>query len=249
MLYEQKELENLGHKVWIDVESIYGSSLESMANAIENSSCILMCITSKYKESNFCRLEAEYLIQQKKLFIPLIMEKGYKPDGWLGIILGIFLKKNLIKIIFIHDSVQPYNNFFSFLGSKIYIDFTKNEFDFAFNEVNRNLSLILKHDIQKINRSVNNSSVLKTGSRLNTAETSRMDMNYLIGNISSKKTPEELVEVTWTEDQVEEWFDKMNIDSKIVENLTPCNGQGRLLNNLFHLYNIDIDTFNKYIIF
>ena len=73
----KSELERRGMKVWIDVESISGSSLESMASAIENSMCVLVCVTEKYKESNFCRLEAEYLIQQKKPFVPILMQKGW----------------------------------------------------------------------------------------------------------------------------------------------------------------------------
>ena len=32
--------------------------------------------------------EAEYAFQQRKKIIPLIMQGGYKPDGWLGMILG-----------------------------------------------------------------------------------------------------------------------------------------------------------------
>jgi hypothetical protein len=47
----KSDLENQNLKVWIDVEAISGSSLESMANAIENSFCILMCMTEKYKQS------------------------------------------------------------------------------------------------------------------------------------------------------------------------------------------------------
>lgn len=39
----KKFLEALNYKVWIDVENISGSSLESMANAIENSICVLIC--------------------------------------------------------------------------------------------------------------------------------------------------------------------------------------------------------------
>lgn len=62
-----------------------------------------------------------------------------------------------------------------------------------------------------------------------------MDMNYVIGNITSNKAPEELEEIKWNEDQVEEWFEKMNIDSKIVENLTPCNGQGKLFNTQIYI--------------
>lgn len=39
----KESLEKIGYKIWIDVESIHGSSLEAMALAIENSDCILIC--------------------------------------------------------------------------------------------------------------------------------------------------------------------------------------------------------------
>jgi hypothetical protein len=53
-----------------------------MAKAVENSDCILICMTDKYKISPNCRAEAEYTFHIRKKYIPLIMEKGYKPDGW-----------------------------------------------------------------------------------------------------------------------------------------------------------------------
>ena len=79
----KKFLETLGHKVWIDTENIHGSSIDAMAKGIEESWCILICMSSKYKESINCRSEAEYVLQIKKPYVPLIMEKSYKPDGWL----------------------------------------------------------------------------------------------------------------------------------------------------------------------
>ena len=33
-------------------------------------------------------LEAEYAFQQGKTIIPLKMEKGYRADGWLGLLIG-----------------------------------------------------------------------------------------------------------------------------------------------------------------
>lgn len=33
-------------------------------------------------------IEAEYAFQKKKLIIPLKLERGYEPDGWLGFICG-----------------------------------------------------------------------------------------------------------------------------------------------------------------
>lgn len=80
----KKELESMRFKVWIDVENIHGSSLESMARAVENSTCVLFCVTEKYKMSPYCRAEAEYTFSLGKPFVPLIMQENYKPDGWLG---------------------------------------------------------------------------------------------------------------------------------------------------------------------
>lgn len=111
------ELEKCQFKVWIDVENISGSSLESMANAIENSFCILICMTEKYKQSPNCRAEGEYSFQLNRPIIPLIMQKDYRPDGWLGII----------------------------LGKKIYINFTNN-FDDSMTSLNQELTKVLTID-------------------------------------------------------------------------------------------------------
>ena len=75
-------LENIGHKVWIDVDQIHGSSCEAMADAIENAKVVLMCMTEKYKQSTNCRAEAEYSFQLNRPIVPLILEKGYKANGW-----------------------------------------------------------------------------------------------------------------------------------------------------------------------
>jgi hypothetical protein len=81
-------LKEKGYRVWIDVEQIYGSSLASMAEAVENASVFLMCVSEKYYLSPNCRLEAEYAVRLQKPIIPLIMQPEYSPLGWLGIIIG-----------------------------------------------------------------------------------------------------------------------------------------------------------------
>lgn len=78
----KNELEKIGYKIWIDLKSANKLSLDSIAEAIENSSCVLICMTEKYKQSSDCRAEAEYAFQLNKPIIPLIMQKDYKPDGW-----------------------------------------------------------------------------------------------------------------------------------------------------------------------
>lgn len=118
----KNELEKDGHKIWIDVEDIHGSSLESMANAIEKSVCVLMCMTEKYKQSPNCRAEAEYAFQLNKPIIPLIMQKDYKPDGWLGII----------------------------LGSKIFINFMKYDLDECLRRLRMEIQIIFKDNLIKV---------------------------------------------------------------------------------------------------
>ena len=40
------------------------------------------------KESANCRLEANYAHQQELDMVPLMLTEGFKPKGWLGLILG-----------------------------------------------------------------------------------------------------------------------------------------------------------------
>ncbi|XP_070543099.1 uncharacterized protein [Ptychodera flava] len=63
-------LKNAGYKVWMDIESMEGSTLEGMASAVENAAVVFMGISQKYKESANCRMEAEYAFQLKKEIIP-----------------------------------------------------------------------------------------------------------------------------------------------------------------------------------
>ncbi|XP_050391685.1 uncharacterized protein LOC126810559 [Patella vulgata] len=82
------ELRRHGYKVWMDIDDMEGSTLQAMAEAIEQAEVVLICMSRKYKDSPNCRAEGEYAHQRRKKIIPLILERGYQPDGWLGLILG-----------------------------------------------------------------------------------------------------------------------------------------------------------------
>lgn len=101
MLKIAKSLKSQGYTVWLDVEQMSGSTLEAsmfslpffssfclfclfylVANAVENASCVLVCMTEKYKDSPNCRLEGEYTTSAKKKFIPLMLQKNFVPRGW-----------------------------------------------------------------------------------------------------------------------------------------------------------------------
>eukprot|EP01047_Picozoa_sp_COSAG01_P072117 COSAG01_NODE_11381_length_1948_cov_3.327204_1_plen_525_part_10 len=80
-----------GCAVWIDIEKMQGSTVEVMAEAVEQAVCVVYGISKAYKESTNCRLEAQYAFQQKKDMVPLMLEEGYSPNGWLGMLLGVRL--------------------------------------------------------------------------------------------------------------------------------------------------------------
>ncbi|XP_076081658.1 uncharacterized protein LOC143052497 isoform X1 [Mytilus galloprovincialis] len=81
-------LQEKGLPIWIDTEQMRGSTLQAMAEAVENAALVLICMSESYKHSPNCRLESEYTYRCGKEYIPLMVQKYYKPDGWLGALLG-----------------------------------------------------------------------------------------------------------------------------------------------------------------
>ena len=55
MIQLKTQLQAQGYKVWMDIDEMGGSTLESMARAVENASVVLVCVSQKYKESPNCR--------------------------------------------------------------------------------------------------------------------------------------------------------------------------------------------------
>ncbi|XP_046350500.2 uncharacterized protein LOC124131332 [Haliotis rufescens] len=75
-------------KVWMDIDNMEGSTLQAMAEAVEGASVVVVCMSERYKLSQNCRSEAEYAFDLRKPIIPLILQRDYKPNGWMGIIKG-----------------------------------------------------------------------------------------------------------------------------------------------------------------
>ena len=88
MLRVRDDLRTAGYNVWMDVDHMTGSCLEAMAKAVEGADTVVIALTAKYKESHACRTEAEYAYGLNKRIVPLMVQGGYKPDGWLGAMLG-----------------------------------------------------------------------------------------------------------------------------------------------------------------
>jgi hypothetical protein len=71
--------------------------MSAMADAVENSEFVIMCMSDSYKQSTYCQAEAEYAFKCKRCLIPLIMREGYKPDGWLGFMIGSRMYINFVR--------------------------------------------------------------------------------------------------------------------------------------------------------
>jgi hypothetical protein len=95
-----QSLRQLNYRIWLDIDDMHGNTLESMAHAVEQASLLVICMTDKYKQSPNCQSEAEYAYRLKKPFVPIVLQSKYKPDGWLGML----------------------------VGARVYVDFTKKDF-------------------------------------------------------------------------------------------------------------------------
>ncbi|CAF1022810.1 unnamed protein product [Adineta ricciae] len=100
-IYE--ELVKTGFRVWIDFDQMHGNIMDAMAQAIERSNMIIICMSEQYRRSNYCRAEAHYAFQRELKIVPILLQEHYEPDGWL-----LFL-----------------------IGQLLYVDFTKYEFSRA----------------------------------------------------------------------------------------------------------------------
>ena len=80
------------------VSAMKGDVLSKMAEAIENSNTVIICVSRYYRESPNCRAEANYIRNRQQIqtinIIYLMMEDDYTTtsktpvDGWLGIYLA-----------------------------------------------------------------------------------------------------------------------------------------------------------------
>lgn len=100
-IYE--ELIRRGYRVWIDFDQIHGNVMDAMAQAIEQSQMILICMSEQYRRSNYCRAEAHYAFQRQLRLVPVLLQEHYQPDGWLLFLIGQLLYVDFTKHEFTHS--------------------------------------------------------------------------------------------------------------------------------------------------
>jgi hypothetical protein len=62
--------------------------IEKLGDAIQRCSYFFMCMSAEYRESANCRGEANFAKKAKKAMCPLMVQAGYEPSGWLGLLAG-----------------------------------------------------------------------------------------------------------------------------------------------------------------
>ena len=97
-LYE--ELSKASYRVWIDFDQMHGNVMDAMAQAIEQSHTVIICMSEEYRKSNYCRAEAHYAFQRQRKIVPVLLQKHYRPDGWLLFLIGQLVYVDFIKYEF-----------------------------------------------------------------------------------------------------------------------------------------------------
>ena len=82
-------LKRVGINTWIDDEMMAMGKdvLESMAEGVENASCVVVFFSDAYKESVNCRRECKFARKTNKPVVYVRAEPNYFPQGWLGLLM------------------------------------------------------------------------------------------------------------------------------------------------------------------
>lgn len=87
-------------RVWIDLERMNGIIMQAIAEAIEQSKYVLICMSDSYCISPYCQSEAQYAFEKRRTLIPIRVQSGYKPQGWLAFTVSGRLYVDFIKMNF-----------------------------------------------------------------------------------------------------------------------------------------------------
>ncbi|CAF0801731.1 unnamed protein product [Adineta ricciae] len=185
-----KFLVDQGFKVWIDLDNMHGPAMSAMADAVENSEFVIMCMSDSYKQSTYCQAEAEYAFNCKRRLIPLIMRPKYRPDGWLGFL----------------------------IGSRIYVDFGRFDFETACGKLMTEISLQSKRPLpSKADRVKGDEKSDKKSVLISGHEKPSMDDNTnILSSFTQRKTMS-----NFNRKLIKDWTASDVLDFLSTERLTP----------------------------
>ncbi|CAF2412789.1 unnamed protein product [Rotaria sp. Silwood2] len=97
LVYEIHEfLANEGYNIWFERNNSHGKTIETQAEAIDNSTLVILCVSNSYKRDNQCQAVARYAFNCKQFILPLIVRKGYTIGGWLNVITNKYKPINFV---------------------------------------------------------------------------------------------------------------------------------------------------------
>ncbi|CAF0834036.1 unnamed protein product [Adineta steineri] len=132
------ELIKNGYRVWIDFDQMHGNVMDAMAQAIDRSEIIIICMSEQYRQSNFCRAEAHYAFQRQRRIVPVLMQKHYKPDGWLLFLIEQGQTSQILSLLQ-EDSLRRINQSISLIELSCFHSLMQEQQATKSTEINRNI--------------------------------------------------------------------------------------------------------------
>jgi len=233
----QNDLKKSGYSIYMNTNSNY--LLDETKKAIEDASCILVCVCEKYRLDENCQLEAIYANKLNKILIPLCMQEGYEnldPSCWISMLTASKKMINFVNIGFgesmkllkkelerLHiekgkSCVNTKNDTVN--QSQAYstmIDYEVDESEIEDDEENEEIDY---HDFLK-----SDSNITNTDSHKEKRETKQVN--------SFRKVNAE----NWDEKQVATWLTQENVHEAIFNAFKRLNGH-----SLKELYNIKLEN-------
>ena len=83
-----KKLEKINVKIWIDKEQMRGNMYDKMAQAVQNASHVICCVSEDYFNSDNCKSEIQYAKRLKRKLVFVKVQKGYEPADWLDLLMA-----------------------------------------------------------------------------------------------------------------------------------------------------------------
>lgn len=77
------------HEIWIDYDCMRNRVRDAMAEAVESSKIVIICLSDSYTNSSACRAEAEYAFGSNRDVIPIYVQQNFRiRKGWLAMMIN-----------------------------------------------------------------------------------------------------------------------------------------------------------------
>ncbi len=112
------KLKGLGYNVWMDIyDAPRGDALSvvSYRKTIKAAAVVVVGVCDGYKDSNMCRMQADYIYARNRKVIPISVQPNFSAGGWLGVLAS--KKEHIDSSAEEHFSTESANQLISILDS------------------------------------------------------------------------------------------------------------------------------------